>query len=142
MFWSNEESGKTLLLFSEIKIKLCFKDIFNLNLKSMNGPTVIKFVQQLNFSIPKEAVEKALRNVKEGGSVQISIGINEEQKIYVSVSADKSAEESPEQTMEQSPEQQQAKLYARTSAMNNSSDDDYIGFGCPNPPGCKPPIIH
>jgi hypothetical protein len=104
----------------------------------MNGPTVIKFVQQLNFSIPKEAVEKALRNVKEGGSVQISIGINEEQKIYVSVSADKSSEELPEQ----SPEQQQAKLYARTSAMTGLSDDEYIGFGCPNPPGCKPPIIH
>jgi hypothetical protein len=101
----------------------------------MISQSSIKFVQQLNFSIPKKELDKALRNVKEDGSVKISFGISDEQKIYVSVSPDVIGEEATEESKDT---MQQANL----AFMRSSAQDPEEAFGCPNPPGCKPPIIY
>lgn len=106
----------------------------------MSAENKIKFVQEMVFSISKKKIEKVLANVNDEGSVKISFGINEEQKIYVSVSPDSDEVQASEST-DQSTQKMVSELHAKTSSSAQaSSADDGREFGCPKPPGCKPPF--
>lgn len=101
----------------------------------------IKFVQEMVFSISKKKIEKVLAKVDDGGSVKISFGISDEQKIYVSVSPDLDEVQAPVSS-DASTEQVAMKFRASTSLLDqgDSGDDEGRVLGCPKPPGCKPPF--
>lgn len=101
----------------------------------------IKFVQEMVFSISKKKIEKVLAKVDAGGSVKISFGISDEQKIYVSVSPDLDEVQAPVSS-DASTEQtaMQRNIVALSIPAGDSGDDEGRALGCPKPPGCRPPI--
>jgi hypothetical protein len=50
------------------------------------GPS--SFAQQLSFAIPRKRVVEVLADVRSGGLVRISLGIGDDQRVWVSVSSD------------------------------------------------------
>lgn len=52
------------------------------------GPSA--FAQQLSFAIPRTRVENVLGEVRSGGLVKISLGIGDDQRLWISVSSDAS----------------------------------------------------
>lgn len=50
------------------------------------GPST--FAQQLSFAIPRTRVVEVLADVRSGGLVRISLGIGDDQRVWVSVSSD------------------------------------------------------
>lgn len=107
----------------------------------MSEEKKIKFVQEMVFSISTKKLQRALERARGVDSVKISFGISDEQKIYVSVYPDLDEVQAPVSS-DASTEQMVMKMSASTSLRDqgDSGDDEGREFGCPKPPGCRPPI--
>ena len=101
----------------------------------------IKFVQEMVFSISSKKLQRVLARRRGEGDVRMSIGISDEQKIYVSVSPDLDEVPAPDSS-DASTEQTgiQRNMNALSVPLSDSGDDDGRELGCPKPPGCKPPF--
>jgi hypothetical protein len=105
----------------------------------MEAKTEIKFVQEMVFSISIKKLQRVIERAGNGGKVKISFGISEEQKIYVSVSPDLDEIQAPESS-DASATQTGMQMRTLSAKSLSSGDEEGREFGCPKPPGCRPPI--